>query len=71
MKKILAASLFASIFALAPALAFAEEKGAPEGTEMHHHHGMEHHMMHEHHHHHHYYHNHHHHMMKPTDHMHT
>ena len=64
MKKILAS------VALAPALALAEDKRAPEGIEMHHHHG--HHMMHEHyHHHHHYYHHHHHHMAKPMDHMHT
>ena len=71
MKKILAASLFASVLALAPALALAEDKAAPEGMKIHHHHGMEHRIMHEHHHYHHYYHRHHHHMMKPMDHMHT
>jgi hypothetical protein len=69
MKKMLAASAFASILALAPALALAEEKAAPEGMEMHHHHGG---MMHEHHYHHrHFYHHHHDHMMKPMDHLHT
>ena len=67
MKKVLAASIFASILALAPAPALAEDKAAPEGMEKHHHRpGMQHSMMHEHHH---YYR--HHHMMKPMDHMHT